>query len=211
MNRQFTIGLSGKLEPWTPASDILRGHRRLTFFFFFICSSANNCQPRQNPSELPPAWQAPRGAIATNATARGRRWSVSVGIFGGLHFPRFVGAQRPVGSTAQCSPRRPPSLSPKEGGEGALIIGRVSCRSPLAWNTYLLLLPHLYDARILTDMLRFLRFHHVWPNVRTKTTIISNIHTPNNSSIPLHRCMGVISLILLQARRIRTPTSQAAH
>jgi len=41
--------------------------------FSSFASSANNCQPRQNPTELPPAWQVPREATATNAT-----WGASV-------------------------------------------------------------------------------------------------------------------------------------
>jgi len=64
-----------------------------------VVPEARYCQPRQNPSGLPPAWQV----------------------------PRFTGGQRPVGSTAV-----PHKASPAEGGEGALIIGRASCRSPLA-------------------------------------------------------------------------------
>jgi len=35
---------------------------------FSFASPANNCQPRQNPSELPPAWQIPHGTLTAPNT-----------------------------------------------------------------------------------------------------------------------------------------------
>jgi len=41
--------------------------------FFSHLPPANNCQPRQNPLELPSAWQVLRGATAPNPTYFPRR------------------------------------------------------------------------------------------------------------------------------------------
>ena len=54
------------------------------------------------------------------------------------------------------------------------------------------------------------RRHRVCPNVRTNTTIISNVHVPDSSSVPLHRFIGVLILILIHVRRLRIPTWQVA-
>lgn len=49
------------------------------------------------------------------------------------------------------------------------------------------------------------RVHRVYPNVRTKTTIISNVRTPDSSSIPLHRTIALFTIFLVHVRRLRTP------
>ena len=68
------------------------------------------------------------------------------------------------------------------------------------------LLAHFYNGPIL-DALNSWCLHRVYPNVRTKATIILNIHIPSNSSTPgLYRSNAVLFFIILQVHRLRTPT-----